>query len=425
MIGKKDLEILREIATNKSEIANLPQQKQNIKMWEHTNDLIPEKPPFLIYQIPWGEMDINRELECVIEDPFLQSIENKLRQEIYIWKYLRANSVVTSQIENPIVVKDSRFGIEEKFDFLQDNENSKIQSKHFHIQIKEPEDIKKIKDPIIEVDINKTNQNYEIMSEVFEGILDVKNVGKRGLWFTPWDYLIRLTGVQEVLYDLIERPEYVEKLVERFVEASLVRLSEYDKFNIWSTNNTNTPVGSGGYGYTGQLSRDGCNETGIFKSKDIWGCGNAQIFSCVSPEMHWDFSLKYENLWLEKFGLNYYGCCEPLHHKIEILEKVPNLRKISMSPWANLEIAKQKTRGKYVLSCKPDPSILLKDNYSPKAVERQITKILEETKGCSIEIILKDISTVENQPERLWEYSQIAMETIDNWYYKNADLSKI
>ena len=44
----------------------------------------------------------------------------------------------------------------------------------------------------------------------------------------------------------------------------------------------------------------------------MWGCSNAQIFSEVSPKMHWEFALEHDLRWLRRWGLNYYGCCEPL-----------------------------------------------------------------------------------------------------------------
>ena len=34
--------------------------------------------------------------------------------------------------------------------------------------------------------------------------------------------------------------------------------------------------------------------------------------------------------------------------------------------------------------------------------------MLEKTRGCVVEIILKDISTVRNEPRRLWEWGALA-----------------
>ena len=40
----------------------------------------------------------------------------------------------------------------------------------------------------------------------------------------------------------------------------------------------------------------------------------------------------------------------------------------------------------------------------------ELRDVLEKTRGCNVEIILKDISTVRHEPKRLWEWSQIAAE---------------
>jgi len=39
--------------------------------------------------------------------------------------------------------------------------------------------------------------------------------------------------------------------------------------------------------------------------------------------MHNEFALKYEIPILSRFGLNSYGCCEPLHDKIKYLKQIP------------------------------------------------------------------------------------------------------
>ena len=86
---------------------------------------------------------------------------------------------------------------------------------------------------------------------------------------------------------------------------------------------------------------------------DVWGSAQAQIFAAVSPQMHEEFALRYEIQVLEHFGLNYYGCCEPLHRKIHVLKNIPRLRKISMSPWADIDEAVQALGDRFVLSYKP------------------------------------------------------------------------
>ena len=66
--------------------------------------------------------------------------------------------------------------------------------------------------------------------------------------------------------------------------------------------------------------------------KDIWGRGAAQIFASVSKAMHDEFDIEYMIKTVGQCGLAYYGCCEPLDKKIDIVEKIPNLRKFPLRP---------------------------------------------------------------------------------------------
>jgi hypothetical protein len=146
------------------------------------------------------------------------------------------------------------------------------------------------------------------------------------------------------------------------------------------------------------------------RTADLWGCGTAQIFSCVSPQMHYEFALQYEIRWMERFGLNYYGCCEPLDRKIDVLGKIPNLRKISMSPWVDLDGASEKMARDYVISWKPKPDIFVGGSWDPEAVRTDISKSLKKLRSNIVEIIMKDVSSLEYKPHHLWEWAQIAIE---------------
>jgi hypothetical protein len=99
-----------------------------------------------------------------------------------------------------------------------------------------------------------------------------------------------------------------------------------------------------------------------------------------------------------------------LHNKLDVLARIPNLRKVSMSPWADLGKAMEKAGRRYVWSLKPSPAILAEDRWRPDAVREELRRKLEALKGQAVEVILKDISTVRYQPRRLWEWVEIARE---------------
>ena len=54
----------------------------------------------------------------------------------------------------------------------------------------------------------------------------------------------------------------------------------------------------------------------------------------------------------------YYGCCEPLDRKIDIVRKLPNLRKISITPWADVKRAAEQMGSDFVMARKPNPAMV-------------------------------------------------------------------
>ena len=148
----------------------------------------------------------------------------------------------------------------------------------------------------------------------------------------------------------------------------------------------------------------------------MWGCSNAQIFSEVSPEMHWEFALKHDLRWLARWGLIYYGCCEPLDRKIDILRRIPNLRKISVSPWCKTERVVEQIGARLRHEPQAEPGDLGRRRWHPERARQDLGDFLEKARGrCHVELIMKDISTVRYQPQRLWEWAAIAMEIAEKY----------
>ena len=129
--------------------------------------------------------------------------------------------------------------------------------------------------------------------------------------------------------------------------------------------------------------------------------------------MHWEFAVKHNMRWLERFGLTYYGCCEPLDKKMDILRKIPNLRRISMSPWCDIKRMIAEVDADFVISRKPSPAIFAETDWQPEKTHADIREVLEKSEGkCNIEFIMKDISTVRCDPKRLREWLKIVMEKV-------------
>jgi hypothetical protein len=151
----------------------------------------------------------------------------------------------------------------------------------------------------------------------------------------------------------------------------------------------------------------------------MWGSATSQIFAHVSPQHHDEFALRYEIPWMEEWALSYYGCCEPLHNKTRLLDKIPNLRKVSMSAWADVGEMAEWAGDRIVLSHKPSPAIVAGTSFDGEAVRRGLLDVLEHTRGCNISLVMKDISTVGNKPKRLWEWARIATEVTEEFEAKH------
>jgi hypothetical protein len=91
---------------------------------------------------------------------------------------------------------------------------------------------------------------------------------------------------------------------------------------------------------------------------------------------------------------------------------IPKVRKVSMSPWVDQERGAAEIGRTYVFSRKPSPAFLSPDRFDPEQVraDLQATRDVCRKNGCPLEFILKDISTLRYEPQRLFDWAKIAME---------------
>ena len=407
----QDTRILRDLARQIADIAALPVHREKHAMWTKLNKLLRTRPLVSIFQIPWEEMNVDDELTVRSQEPWARGLEWGMRETLYKWRHVRDDQVIDGVIYCPYAITDTGFGIQEQSEV---NMESGLASRSFHHQIRSLEDVEKIRFPEISHDEAETERRFEALSELFDGICPVVKRGVSTYWFAPWDLLITWYGVERAMLDMALNPELVNAAMERLVDAYLHRLDRWERLNLLTLPSPNDHAGSGGLSATDELPQPGCDPRRV-TTRDLWGCATPQIFSEISPQMHWEFALRHEMRWLERWGLTYYGCCEPLHTKMEILRRIPNLRKVSVSPKCDKARMAQELEGRYVASLKPNPAIVAMTRWDAELARRELRRELRDLSPCPTEIILKDISTVAREPRRLWEWAQLAQEVAEEF----------
>ena len=132
--------------------------------------------------------------------------------------------------------------------------------------------------------------------------------------------------------------------------------------------------------------------------------------------MHEDFALRHEREYLQLFGLNCYGCCEPLHRKLDaVFRQVPRLRRLSISAWADVAACAAGIGQRCIFSWKPNPALLAGNSWNPAEVREGLREVCRQTRANVVEMIMKDTHTVRDDPRRLWDWVRIAREVAEEF----------
>lgn len=404
---REDIVIVRTLASEVAEIANLPIQEEKRGLWRALNSLKPARPMVMIDQVCWNEMNIGEELYLHCTDPEVRGYEDWLRRTLYQWRHFRVDMVVEPFVRIPKAIRNTGVGIHVTEETAVTDPTNSVVGHMFLNQFETEEDLEKIKTPVIGHDEAESERRMAVAHEIFDGLLAIRADGA-DLNLSLWDPISTWMGVQNALMTLADRPEYMHRLVGKLTDAYMSMIDQLEDQGLLCGQQSLIHCTGA---WTDELPADGyCAENP--RTKDLWGMGLAQMFSTVSPRMFKEFEVDYASQILERFGLVYYGCCDPLDGKMREVRMIPNVRKVSMSPWVNQERGAERIGDDFVFSRKPNPALLAWDNFNLDVVreELQLTRDTCKRHGCPLEFILKDISTVRYEPERLFEWARIAME---------------
>lgn len=405
MLLTSDIAVLRQLATRWAEIAALPIQEENRAMWRRLNTLFPDRPMILIDQIPWNEMDVDGSLLCRVSDPYWRGVEQSMRQTLYKWDHMPADMVVDPWICLPRPLRNTGWGVVPQVSRrIIEEEDATASSSAYINQFESMEDLEKITMPRITLDAAEEAAIIAQAEEIFGGILPFRMTGQC-MHLGIWDSISMWMGVTNCYIALMDDPDMIHAMMEKLTQGILgmiAQLNELEAFDIHSN------MCHCSMTYLPDLPGEDARAV----SGNAWAFGLAQLFTSVSPRITEEFEVAYMKRIFPHFGAIYYGCCDRLDDRMDVIEKLPQIRKLSCSPWSHREHFAEVMPDRCVMSAKPTPAYLAEGTLDEELVRSDLRRTMDAARahGRSLELILKDISTVRHNPACLWRWQEIAME---------------
>lgn len=409
VFSDREKQVLKKLADKVRRIAERPEMKQKAKLWTLHNDLKTDFPlVFIDPENGWNECIPPDTLECV--EPLARVWEMVLRKQIFWAEILKDDKVIEPYFDVPYSYWDTGWGVELKI-IGGDNGGSYF--------IKEAiedyeRDFPKIHHPEYIIDWDESEKVMELAHEIFDGILTVRR--KNTWWWTLGlclDY-VNLRGMEDFMCDFLDEPEWIERMLDLLCEGKLRMLDYLEENGLLAQNIGGTYVGSGGFGYTEQIPELDKKEK--VTTKYMWGFCDSQETAAINPDLYGEFILPRHKKILERFALNCYGCCEPYNPRWKYVKQLPNLRRVSVSPWADWSTVPEFLGKNYIASVKPIPTTLASSVINEDEVRKDCRKAVEETKGGICEFIMKDNNTLGNNPDNAACWVRIMREEIERIY---------
>ena len=406
-ISKEEKTYLQGLARRVKELSELPVQEERKQLWKDHLSLKETRPAvFIDPEGAWYEIIPHTSLLC--QNDLARLWEMRLRKEIYWQEHICDDRVCRGEFSYQDIVSFSDFGLKEK----KIGEGGGRAYKVVPVIEDYDRDLPKLHYRELYYDRAASARVAELCHDVFDGILEVKR--DNAFWYSAGLSVdaIALRGFDNFLYDFYDYPDELKSLMAFLRDDWLNMLSLLEENGLLTLNNGGEFMGTGGYGWCDELPAADF-KAGHVRPIDMWGYGESQETVSTSPAFFDEFILTYQLPILEKFGMNSYGCCEPLDTRIDILmEKVPRLRKVVVSPWSDLRFMAEKLKRNYALCWKVNPARIASPDIDEDVIRKELREGFAITKqhGCTVEVLNRDIQTLGFCPENAGKWARIAMD---------------
>ena len=411
-----DIAILRELAMRYREVCDSSRNRELHRRW-YRHDACAGERPLLLTETDGGIRMVLPELQYRCREPWAQGQEHAFLDALMHVEVIGDDFPLDPYVTLGWGITCSDYGV--PFQQTDPTTDGMRGAAHIDPVLTDfPRELDKLRPRSFAVDREAMLERQQVLSEVYDGILSVRP--RHNPWWTMGltGIAIHFIGLEGLMVYMYEEPEGLHQLMAFLRDEQMALLDWMEREELLLLNNESDYCGSGSRGYTHRLPQADWTPGQPVRTRDMWTLLESQETVGVGPDLYAEFIFPYENSIAERFGSVYYGCCEPVHTRWEVLKHMAHLQRVSVSPWCDEAFMAEALGKDFVYSRKPNPTLISTEIFDEAAIRDDFRTTLTLTKahGNTVEIIMKDVHTLNGDPTRLTRWVALGRAVVDEVY---------
>jgi hypothetical protein len=255
--------------------------------------------------------------------------------------------------------------------------------------IRRPEDLQNLRAPRYEIDRAETARVVEKAQALTGGALPVA-VRTDELHWGPFEYAVRLRGIESILFDVYDAPGFLHRLMGTITDCIISYQDEREAAG-------GVAADASSFGH---VPYDEVPSDLRTRLKGMWAYIHAQSAASLSPQMYAEFIHPYNCRLASLAGKTYYHGCEDLSKKCRIIKTLPGLRLFHISPWTPAAPVISELGNSVAYEVHSHPTNVLFGG-SRDEIRSELKRLKAAARGTSHVLALADVETFGGRFDRI------------------------
>ena len=383
----KDKNRLRNLACQYAECAHSRTMAQRREKWRRHNRLEQKTVPFHIEDNGSFFKDLTPPPEC--QDEVSRALECHLLHALTAYEMIDDDRIIPDRFVVDWCTPCTEICEELQITRADNGHGNNLGYMTNHPVQDIDADWGKLKKRTIALDRERTELRVQAGREAFAGLLPVE-AGRVGSYYSNGitNKAVHLMGMQELYLQMAMNPDAVHRLFT-FLADDNMALGQWEEDQGLLTRNHDGNQGycSGSSLFTDETATPAGDRV---LSTDRYGYLESQESAGISAGMFDEFLMPHFTRLAAKFKMWKFGCCEPAHNLMPVLQRLPGLRKVSVTPWCDLRKLAETCRQDVIWCRKPVPLKLCGETFDPDDLRTHLRETLDIGRNYFVEFVFRD-----------------------------------